>query len=1092
MVAWRGDRLIIRKLGLGVLAFVVLVGLPSAARAQTVTLTPSVASPQKLGTPVTWTAAVQSAPAGHTYDYQFAVTFNGQAQIVRDFNPTATFAWVPYTVEGAYQVSVVVRDITTAPFVLFAPVSASFTLLPWVTAPLAAGVVNPTPHPLVALFSGPPCTIGHQLLVRFHPASSEVSMTTNLVPCSQQSANFLVAGMYASTAYLMHWEEYDATNLVNTGADLGFTTGALPSNFPVHQFQVNVPATAHDAVYPVILWQFLSFGGTATDLAGNVIWYTPVPTFMARMDPGGYFYSYGGAGLTGTVTQYDLAGNAMLQTNLEILNEQLAAKGYPTMTGFNAHEARHLPNGDLLLLGSRDVVSTSAQGGTPANPVDIVGDMVLVLDHNLQLLWAWDSFAHQDINRLATLGDLCTPGGPCAPFNPSFTQANDWLHTNFAQGTADGNIILSQRSQDWVIKINYANGTGDGSVIWRMGAGGDFTLLNPLTSLTCGSPLNVFPWFTHQHDTAFQFEEDADSGGGTIMTIFDDGNTRSTQCPGTTQYSRGMVLFVNETARQIYMETVADLGAYSFALGSGQLLAPGDGNLYASYGNGYITLQGEAQSTEVGLGGQIVYQLQVNAGSYRTYRMQNLYTPTFPFTSTGVYTATATPLQFGSIPLGKTEVLPLTISNFGLPGAVTVGTSTSDASYGVLTSAQNTCLAGITAGQSCTLPVEFDPTSIGEHSDFLDLAPSAGSTPAPVALVGFAGAPQISSITPNYGAPAALINISGTNFGTTNGSVTVGGAPAYIASWSNTAIAILVPSNATTGNLVVTVGGGSSNGVPFTFYPYPSVTGFSPSGGAVGTPVTITGIGLQDGGGNGLVTFNGAPAAILSQTSNSIQVDVPAGAATGPITVRANGDTVHSSASFDVSGPIPQINGISPNYGAPAAAISITGTNFGAIRGAGSVTIGGAPSYVVSWSNTAIVIQVPSAAATGNLVVTAGGGSSNGVPFTFYPYPSMTGFSPSGGAVGTPVTITGIGLQDGGGNGPVTFNGAPAAILSQTSTSIQVDVPAGADTGPVSVRANGDTVYSSSQLRRLRTHSADQRDQPQLWRSGSGDQHQRN
>ena len=38
-----------RKLGLAVLAFVVMVGLPSQGLAASVTLTPSVASPQKLG-----------------------------------------------------------------------------------------------------------------------------------------------------------------------------------------------------------------------------------------------------------------------------------------------------------------------------------------------------------------------------------------------------------------------------------------------------------------------------------------------------------------------------------------------------------------------------------------------------------------------------------------------------------------------------------------------------------------------------------------------------------------------------------------------------------------------------------------------------------------------------------------------------------------------------------------------------------------------------------------------------------------------------------------------------------------------------------
>ena len=69
-----------------------------------------------LGTPVTWTATVQHPAAGHTYGYQFSVTFNGQTQIVSDFSPANTFTWVPHTVEGAYQFSVVVRDTTTTPY----------------------------------------------------------------------------------------------------------------------------------------------------------------------------------------------------------------------------------------------------------------------------------------------------------------------------------------------------------------------------------------------------------------------------------------------------------------------------------------------------------------------------------------------------------------------------------------------------------------------------------------------------------------------------------------------------------------------------------------------------------------------------------------------------------------------------------------------------------------------------------------------------------------------------------------------------------------------------------------------------------------
>ncbi len=318
-------------------------------------------------------------------------------------------------------------------------------------------------------------------------------------------------------------------------------------------------------------------------------------------------------------------------------------------------------------------------------------------------------------------------------------------------------------------------------------------------------------------------------------------------------------------------------------------------------------------------------------------------------------------------------------------------------------------------------------------------------------------APQISSISPNYGAPAAPIIITGNGFGATQGNsvVTVGGAPSYVASWSNTAIEILVPSRATTGNIVVTVDGLSSNGEPFTFYSYPAITEVSPLSGPVGTPVTITGNNLLDGGNNATVTFNGTPAAVLSDTSTSIMVDVPTGATTGPIHVRVNGIPLNDAGTFTVTSSQLNISRISPNYGAPAAPIIITGNGFGATQGNSVVTVGGAPSYVASWSNTAIEILVPSRATTGNIVVTVDGLSSNGEPFTFYSYPAITEVSPLSGPVGTPVTITGNNLLDGGNNATVTFNGTPAAVLSDTSTSIMVDVPTGATTGPIHVRVNG-------------------------------------
>ena len=50
----------------------------------------------------------------------------------------------------------------------------------------------------------------------------------------------------------------------------------------------------------------------------------------------------------------------------------------------------------------------------------------------------------------------------------------------------------------------------------------------------------------------------------------------------------------------------------------------------------------------------------------------------------------SSPLQFGTIPFGTTEVILLTITNSGVPGTITLGTWINGPSYKVLTTSQNT------------------------------------------------------------------------------------------------------------------------------------------------------------------------------------------------------------------------------------------------------------------------------------------------------------------------------------------------------------------------------------------------------------------
>ena len=74
-------------------------------------------------------------------------------------------------------------------------------------------------------------------------------------------------------------------------------------------------------------------------------------------------------------------------------------------------------------------------------------------------------------------------------------------------------------------------------------------------------------------------------------------------------------------------------------------------------------------------------------------------------------------LEFGTALLRLHGSGATTVTNVGLPGTVMVGTSISGLSFTVLTTGQNTCLAGIATGQSCTLPVQFTPTLRPVRSD---------------------------------------------------------------------------------------------------------------------------------------------------------------------------------------------------------------------------------------------------------------------------------------------------------------------------------------------------------------------------------------
>ncbi len=318
-------------------------------------------------------------------------------------------------------------------------------------------------------------------------------------------------------------------------------------------------------------------------------------------------------------------------------------------------------------------------------------------------------------------------------------------------------------------------------------------------------------------------------------------------------------------------------------------------------------------------------------------------------------------------------------------------------------------------------------------------------------------APSIGALTPASGSIGAPVTITGANFGAAQGTstVTFNGTTATVTSWSPTSIAAPVPTGASTGNVIVTVGGLASNGMPFTVSTSPTITSLSPTSGAAGTAVTIAGTNFGASQGTSTITFNGTAATVTSWSATSIVVAVPPGATTGNVVVTVGGQSSNGVA-FTVSATAPAITGLSPTNGAVGASVTITGTNFGATQGSSTITFNGTAATVTSWSATSIVVAVPPGATTGNVVVTVGGQSSNGVAFTVSATaPAITSLSPTNGAVGASVTITGTNFGATQGSSTVTFNGVTGAVTAWSPTSITATVPAGATTGNVVVKVNG-------------------------------------
>ena len=397
--------------------------------------------------------------------------------------------------------------------------------------------------------------------------------------------------------------------------DQTFTTGPLPSSLTPPGISVTRPTPNLSPAPGVELLSLVEPPATSmlasvvTDLQGNVIWYCPPDAVPLKPMPNGHFI----LNLQTDLREVDLACNTIRDVPIAQVNQSLQAQGYdftvppqpigPAESPFH-HDMLVLPNGHWIGL----VLTTKSFTDVPVYPgtTDVIGDALVDIDLKGNVVWAWNSFDHLDVNRHPYFG------------------LPDWTHSNAIVYTPDGSLLLSVRAQSWVLKIDYADGAGSGNILWQLGpslpgdVGNFFTLSNS----------DPTQWFYSQHYPNLL----STNGSQMTLAVMDNGDFRTdssgVQCgTGTTTpacYSRAAIFQIDESTYTASLLWEDLSGFYSFWGGSAGVLSNGNVEFDMTTVNGVATSQiMEVTQTD---NPQVVWQLATTGeNAYRGYRLPSLY-----------------------------------------------------------------------------------------------------------------------------------------------------------------------------------------------------------------------------------------------------------------------------------------------------------------------------------------------------------------------------------------------------------------------------------------------------------------------------------
>jgi RHS repeat-associated protein len=160
----------------------------------------------------------------------------------------------------------------------------------------------------------------------------------------------------------------------------------------------------------------------------------------------------------------------------------------------------------------------------------------------------------------------------------------------------------------------------------------------------------------------------------------------------------------------------------------------------------------------------------------------------------------------------------------------------------------------------------------------------------------------LSASYPRIGPPAGgtIVRVFGSGFVPGQTIVRFGPSPATAVTFvSSTELLVTVPPGVGTVDLHVgTPVGERTLAAAFRYLDPPAITTFAPAQGAIGTTVVVSGHGFDPELQANVISFGGVTAPIVSGSATQLVVTVPAGAATGRITITTAGGTATSATDF--------------------------------------------------------------------------------------------------------------------------------------------------------------------------------------------------